>query len=551
MSESSQGNQSNAVVYLGVFALLTLIFASIAAINLPEPWSDEAMLAFNFVGQKSSVFNPLPFYEQAAPIGYVLTIRAVVAGLNSLEAFDAMRMVSLSAFCLGMMSLSFAFLPRRRWTALIVLFAVAFGSPWIWQYAVEIKHYSFEFLATCLIIISGRWFAISGSTIASITFFAVCVIAPVFAFTSPLVVVASAAAALSHRLICLYRHGAVTSTIEALDPRHCSAGLLRVVIVSGLAILSVATFHAFVNRGLVYYQMVAYDEFYKSGLVDFGDSIFENIEILSRFPEYILQPLGQSAVRAWLVDLFADSFLLYAAIAVASFALLVAILLLAFQSAPYFVLVMIFVLIFAVVLNVLGMLAFSAYRHFFFVTPLVLVLVAFAGERIMVYPMKLLPRNKRRPIAIVGMIVLVTFSAYGSYDAAKRRSPELLPVIDEIVAAKIAAPVWIHSGVQPMALMVLPDNLEILNLLDNRSRETAWMNRRSSPFPTNIWASNPGSYDFTTEAVDLNDAIWMVFPIVAGLDVEAYIALVEKNEKECALHMRTNGTELFLCNREH
>ncbi|MBE1283551.1 MAG: hypothetical protein GJ676_09595 [Rhodobacteraceae bacterium] len=530
-------NQAKKLGFLGLCVLIIAAFAALAMLNLREPWSDEAMLAFNFVGQDAPVLQPLPFYEQAAPIGYVLLVRSATAGLDALAAFEAMRVLSLGAFCLGLMALSTSFVPRRNWVAAALFFGVVFANPWFWQYAVEIKHYSFEFLATSLIVLSGRKLALSRRPGAAVLYLVICAVAPVFAFTSPLVVVATGLAILTYRLVI--RRGPVAE--EGFE-----SDLRRVVLVTGLAVIVAAAFHVLINRGLVQYQLAAYQPFYSSGLVDPGGSMTENIKILTRLPEYLLQPLGQEQIRLWMVGTFADGFALYAAIALGSFAVLLLILLLSFRSAPFVGLVTVIVLVLAGVLNILGMLAFSAYRHFFFLSPLVLLLAAFAGERVVGWIARRLPSDRQRMVGLAGLVALVVVASVGAWNAVHRRSPELLPVIDEITAADLSAPVWLYPSLQPMTLMVAPADWELLGVLDNRSGEVAWTDRHllAAAEPSE---PQPKFLPLIDQVADHTGPVWLIFPIVPGLDMEAYVARVQDGERHCTLRLETNGTQLFFC----
>ena len=525
------------MIYVFFFIVLTGIFALVAMMNLREPWSDEAMLAYNFFNTEFSVFRPLPHYEQAAPIGYILAIRTAISGMETLDALQAMRIVSLAAFSLSILLLSFFFLKTRKWMAAALFFTIIFMNAWIWQYAVEIKHYSFEFLATCLIILSGQRYAKTHRISAAVAYFMICALAPFIAFTSPLVVVATSMSILALQMIS--RRGQ-TYAISTPKSKRLVVGTLI------LSILIAATFHVLVNREVVYFQFTAFTGDYISGVVNLKGPVIENIKVLSRLPEYALQSLGQSDVQLWLREHFADSFTLYASIAAGSFLVLTSILLLAFKSQPFIVVTTVVILFLAALLNIVGILPISAHRHFFFLSPLILVSSAFAGQRVFSVLSSLIPTHFRNALGMLSLIILGSLSVMGARDTLTRRSPEILPVFAEIRASDETARVWLYPSVQPISLIVAPENLSLLGILDNQSTEVSWEERG---FPR----SSDGTIlrrDYVSslgEAAENPAPLWLIFPIIAEFETAKYLSKVQALNKTCELHLRTNGTELYYC----
>lgn len=523
-----------AVVLFGCCLCLTLLFAAICLTNLREPWSDEAMLAYNFIGPALEVTLPLPYYEQAAPIGYVVIVEAVTQSLGVIDTLTAMRLVSLVAFSVGLILTVLWFVRERSWIAITVLFAIVFSSGWIWQYAVEIKHYSFEFLATAAILASARWLTLQGSLTSGLCFLLTCILAPALSFTSPLVVIATIAAVLTYHFIARPPQAMAGSSYNTRDK-----GFWWLVLVSGLATIAVLGFHLLVNRGLVHYQMTAYSGFYTDGLINLHGSMIENVKILSRLPEYLLQPLGQGAVRALLVRNLPDGFALYALISLGSLAVLLVIMALAIRRAAFLVLMLAYVMVLAMLLNGLGMLPFSSPRHFFFLTPVILILTGFAAIEIAGFAAARITPAWLRLMSIATAVLLIATSALGAYHTYTQRSPELLPVLAEIAARDPDATVWLYPSVQPATLMFAPEQLTLLGLIDNRSSEVAWTDR--------FGPETAGTPEYSMSALEADGPLWLIFPIVEGLDQQDHIDFFDSTGRECTLHLETNGTRLVQC----
>lgn len=513
---------------IGILAL-TLVFAFLALANLREPWSDEAMLAYNFVVGDVSAFEPLPYYEQAVPSAYAAIVSVTTENAAPMIVSDRMRVISLIAFCLGLIVIASAFRERSDWIALFILFAIVFASPVLWQYSVEIKHYSFEFCTTALVIVAGQRYSLSGTASAAAGFLFVAMIAPFFSFTAPLVISGTATTIVLFQITELWQKRRVAFS-------DSQGAIWSLLAVNAGAVFSAAAVHLLLNRALVHYQMTAYSDVYEAGLADISGSVVETVKILSSLPEYLLFPLGQGTVRTLLITHFNDGFTLYASIALGSFAVLAALVALAVRRAPFFAALIAIISVFAIGLNIAGLLPFQHPRHFIFLAPLALVLASFAGQRLynaLEYALeRRIGSSARGWLAPLGVFALVVPATLGSHGAVKARSAELLPVLDYIQESSFVAPVWIYPSVQPMARMVVPEGLQVVGYLDNRSREKSWVSRSDGETPDLSGVSGP---------------VWLVFPIVPSLDYDSSIGAWENSKRTCTEQLATNGTRLFLC----
>ena len=123
-----------ALVFLGIgLRFVTLIQNR----NL---WIDEAMLALNLVERSPrQLLEPLD-WNQGAPIGFLLCVKAVIGAFGSSEW--ALRLVPFAGSVLGF--LGFAWLARRLLSPQAAVLAIGLFaiSPYLITYAAECKQYS-------------------------------------------------------------------------------------------------------------------------------------------------------------------------------------------------------------------------------------------------------------------------------------------------------------------------------------------------------------------------------------------------------------------------
>lgn len=155
----------------------------------PTPWLDEAMLGLNLLTiHWSQVLQPLPLFEQAAPLGCVLLGKAVSA-LFWRDFVVAMRIcaavASLAAAAIYYRALRTA-RPRAE-SALVV--GLLMLSPALVFYSIEMKHYIFDVLSTVAVIGVGANALRAGADRKSmVAFTMVSSLAMLFSFTAVFVI---------------------------------------------------------------------------------------------------------------------------------------------------------------------------------------------------------------------------------------------------------------------------------------------------------------------------------------------------------------------------
>jgi hypothetical protein len=177
------------VVLLAIMALAVVVRIVAWAVD-PDMWLDEAMLYQALKAQTTlAPWVPLGEYTQATPIVPALLWKALITefGLNEL----LLRLPALTSSIAGLWVLWLTVRTRLRTTgASAALLLVAFSATAIVQ-AAQLKPYSFEFLASALILhVASQLADAPEATRAPIYFTGISIVALAFTYTAPVVTVA-------------------------------------------------------------------------------------------------------------------------------------------------------------------------------------------------------------------------------------------------------------------------------------------------------------------------------------------------------------------------
>lgn len=115
-------------------------------------WVDEASLALNLVGKSfGELFQPLD-YHQAAPIGFLLVVKAIISILGNRD-----YILHLFPFLMGLSSIYLIYRIARDYFGKAGLFTVLFfaGNVWLIYYASELKQYGTDVTAALLLVYLG------------------------------------------------------------------------------------------------------------------------------------------------------------------------------------------------------------------------------------------------------------------------------------------------------------------------------------------------------------------------------------------------------------
>lgn len=148
-------------------------------------WQDESMLMANLGVGWAGYFQPLPFYDQAAPPFVTATLAAMadVTGGN---------LLGMRALVLAVMLASFAVLlwlaVKRRAPVFAYAVLIVMSGYLTARNATEIKHYMFELLATLILLAAYLLTRNAGSLRHGVTFFALALVLSFFAYPAFLIV---------------------------------------------------------------------------------------------------------------------------------------------------------------------------------------------------------------------------------------------------------------------------------------------------------------------------------------------------------------------------
>src|SRR5262245_46843356 len=116
--------------WIGVFLLLLLPIGITLFLN-HDPWLDEAMLANNFVEMSLyQLRQPMPLYEQAAPIAHIILAKIVLASSDLVGRTFALRALSAGVSVIGILFLMRLARDEASLASAIAVAALALTSPY-------------------------------------------------------------------------------------------------------------------------------------------------------------------------------------------------------------------------------------------------------------------------------------------------------------------------------------------------------------------------------------------------------------------------------------
>jgi hypothetical protein len=208
-----------------------LLSRLIVIIDAPDVWLDEAMLMANLpLGSLADAFRPLPHYGQAAPPGYLLLASAISSILGE-QQHHGLRLLSLTGSLGAMVFMALSMLRLgARWSLPIAL-ALVFLSPFGVRYGIEIKQYSFEFMATSLMVYATIRAAERFGRAEGLILTCAAVFAVLLSFAAPLIIGGMTAALALTRLRRPLTWSALRSVI-AMAALSAVAGVWHLTVVA-------------------------------------------------------------------------------------------------------------------------------------------------------------------------------------------------------------------------------------------------------------------------------------------------------------------------------
>jgi hypothetical protein len=411
-----------------VVAVLIVVSRLIAIIDAPDIWLDEAMLMANLpLDSLSAAFQPLPHHAQTAPPGYLI-LASVISSVLGEQQDLGLRLLSLAG-SLGAMAFMFMALVRlgATWITPIAL-ALVFLSPFGVRYGIEIKQYSFELLATSLMLYATvRLTAARASTTDLWFLVGAGVAAMLFSFAAPLIVAGFAAGFVA---TAIWRRRRVETRSFLV-----MAGLTTATAVWHLAVVAPITSANFAYWAHHY------------------EAAYLNLPVIG--PGVGVGPRGYLSIMFGMFDPFYEMQSGYYAqrwIALAAAVFLLVGLVAALRAMPVVALSCAACLVGVAVLSAAGLYPIVYTRHFTFVQPVVGIILALGIGAAVTFLMR---RFHRRDVAMAGKgvaaLIAVVFGVISIEAGATQQKTHLT---DALVAIE-------HDNGMQGALVFLSPNTKI------------------------------------------------------------------------------------------
>lgn len=541
----TRGRRQSILLVLLLF--VTAMQLSVGFMITRDPWTDEAMLATNILSLGHEITGPMPYYNQAAPIGYTFIARlANMADALSNQIF-ILRFISIVSILIGLIAVITA-LYRRRGSQYAVAFVfLALSSPLIWRYSSEIKHYGLEFMAGSLIMVSGWRLASQDNAGAHALFVSSALLGSLAAFTAPIIICAALSAAFIMRATRMLN---AKQRSEAADAPHpLSARLIGTGALSAASILAI---YFLINKPLLIYNSSAYAYIYDRGKFDFTESSLYNVKLGIRYFSIVLEPFGFSNVERVFARILPFKSVPYALSAIAGAALLALLIVSAFRSGRYFALTFLSATAISVLLNAAGLLAFDQARHFLFLAPVTLTLAAIALVGLWRAGWRRLAAGPRRTVAGLATAALVAAIMSGAYRQATSLNQEVSPLLSFAAERDVAVPIWVYCGAQPAANLLARPGTRFVGTLDRASSPVAWEIRggcMSKTLPNEpVFKANPAYVTDLAAVAARQTAIWLLFAHdFYDPERQSYLSVVEASLGRCETARQSVGAILYYC----
>jgi hypothetical protein len=506
-----------ALVFVAFFLILGRFISLIQGV---DPWIDEAMLVRNLPVADKALTTAMPLYDQAGPLGYVWIASKLV------EAFPGQILLALRSFS-ALASLAAAWwlysalqkLTLERAAPLAI--ALGFLTFFPLVYAIEIKHYGVEMAATALLCATGAHMALAPSLRSGLLILTAMITAILFSFSAPIVIA------------CVFV-GIVALRFRAVV-RHPVSEALTIGLPFAVAAVAFLCCYLLYTKPVTAYQFEAYRLLYQADTASFDIRSAEDLKTWLRFPLLLLRPYTPAAWGT--------------VPTVIAFILLCIALPFAWRSNRFFPACLLAACVTVYALNIAGLLPFRDVRHFLFLVPLTVVVLADGlwGALCAVE----LRRNLRVPLAaltLLGAAMLIAVSSL--HVALHQERAQVSTLVATYRQQGRGEPLWVYPMAQPAVQLLAPD-LKFVGLLPHRTSTEDWTRA--------IWsqeAQRRGDYEFEPAYADVfvNDvkplgSVWLIFSH-AGPEVSAILTRRAADLGfRCALKRTDVDTSLHRCVR--
>ncbi len=512
----------------GLFILIT---RAIPLLFPHDPWLDEAMLMANLpLPDLGSLFQPLPLFEQAAPLGYLVLANAVTSVFPDAAALP-LRGLSVVA---SLIAAYLTFLTvRRLMSGASVPLAVAFVclSYLAVVYSVEIKQYIFEYFCSALMMyLSLRYW--QNRLSQNLVLFTLGGLASIlFSFTAPILIASVGTGLLAQRWVKGLLH---------------LPSLWRDGLCVSLAFLAVMFLFYFIfyTHPVTETQLAAFAVIYDAGKLSFTSLVDDQARTWFLFPQLIFGGFADGWIRTlrWLPGgKEIITWLFLAALLVGGLE--------GFRKFPFLSISALVAAFLIFVLSLAGLFPITEERHFAFMVPLVGPVLAIGLFRCLGWLSYWYSRGWSLQLANwLTLVVVAYFGVSSLVQSTKLARQEVSPLITYLDAHNESnAPVWVYYGAQPAMRVLAPDRFAQLGQISHASSKTSWV------WENRVFGETVHKDKYLEEfrrTLRGLPEVWLLFSHYRSFEYDGLIlffAIAEEEVGDCRQVLKEKGTLLWKC----
>jgi hypothetical protein len=520
---------------LALFAALYSLFA-IALLYNRDPWHDEAMLATNLrEAGWSDLFQPMPYFEQAAPLAYVVLAHALLAIFGDGSLIFTLRALSVMAtagatVCIYVVARCFG----SRWEAIFVI-SLAAAASFVIRYATEIKHYIFEYAATSILLLLSSKLISTTRRTDYIYFIIIGSLAITLSFTAIIPLVACMFSVLLSQAISWHYKSMKGMSVAGVGVFGYFG---PTAVTFGFVLLVAGAYHVLYTIPVTRLQFESNTGNYVDYLLS-GQSLEENITILKRLVKFLtptFEPIG--------INLFnhGNAFIIT----------LVVILLIgvvfSFKRSVFLGATLLCVIGIIIALNVLRIFTITHSRHFTFVIPVVALVTVLGWSEALRRATGWLGRRADYLRVALGATGAALLWINGAYSTQHLEREQISPLLSRIAHVDPEAPIWVYYGAEPAMRVLAPRRFVQLGLVDARSGSEFWITRAGVRLGGAKAETNPAYYERMRQALAGQRSVWLLFAhdwIEPNHD--AYLAVARQTVGACGKAFKSIGSTLYHC----
>ncbi len=505
-----------------------------------DPAYDQSMLLSNFpLEHPTDVFRPLPYFEQTTTLGHGVLMDglAKMFGPEDMARVHAIRLLTILVFSASLLWLYF--LLRRFVTMPEAMLSVAVigSSPTALTFAVNSKHYAFEFAATIMMIAAALHYIRRPGLQSGMGVIAAGTFAALFAFVTPIIIASVGIATLTAQTIQFNTH--------RISPQQVWRHVAGTLAVGAVLILISAVFYFGYTSIVTVNDLAAYSERDAKKYIEINNLLSpQSVRNALEYSTYLFKLVEINVIEfesPWLRDYlpFTIPVLIFYVTGIASL----------WQRSPFWVTAAIAAPLLTLALNLAQVFPFSGVRQHLFAAPLVVpvVVIGFISSIQWIASKMSVPKAAN---AIISGLVLtaVLFSILGSL----RGDSAVARLADKIEDS--GDPVWAYYGAQPILRTLHPgwvdrDEVPIHGLLPHESSNRRWVLPARVEDDTGML---PQYYRSASAAIAQHDKLWLVFSMwyfdvahIQGLEV--FLQHARGPNRDCAVWRNQHKTLVAYC----